>query len=61
MSYLPVLDKAKQTLTCKVVAVCFMANHLHLLLRTDDASQLPALMHWIGLTSEKVLNRLSGC
>ena len=37
-----------------------MANHLHLLLRPDDASQLPKLMHWIGWYSAMALNRLSG-
>ena len=37
-----------------------MANHLHLLLRPDDASELPKLMHWFGLTSSMALNRLSG-
>ena len=35
------------------------ANHLHLLLRPDDASDLPKLMHWIGWTSAMALNRLS--
>ena len=37
-----------------------MANHLHLLLRPDHASELPRLMHWIGWTSAIALNHLSG-
>ena len=45
---LAVLDKAKQKVPHKLYAVCLMANHLHLLIRPDDASQLPKLMHWIG-------------
>jgi len=39
--------------------VCLMANHLHLLIRPDDASQLPRLMHWISWYSAMALNRLS--
>ena len=46
---LAVLAKAKQKEPHKLYAVCLMANHLHLLLRPDDASQLPKLMHWNGL------------
>jgi REP element-mobilizing transposase RayT len=37
-----------------------MANHLHLLLRPDHASELPKLMHWFGWYSAMALNRLSG-
>jgi len=47
------------TLRC-MHAVCLMANHLHLLIKPDDASQLPRLMHWIGWYSAMALNRLSG-
>jgi len=54
------LDKAKQKVPHRLYAVCLMANHLHLLLRPDDASQLPKLMHWIGWYSAMALNRLSG-
>jgi putative transposase len=57
---LAVLAKAKQKYPCKVYAVCLMANHLHLLIKPDDASQLPRLMHWIGWYSAMALNRLSG-
>ena len=57
---LAVLAKAKQKVPHKLYAVCLMANHLHLLLRPDDASELPKLMHWFGLTSSMALNRLSG-
>ena len=57
---LAVLAKAKQKVPHRLYAVCLMANHLHLLIRPDDASQLPKLMHWIGWTSAMALNRLSG-
>ena len=57
---LAVLAQAKQKVPHKLYAVCLMANHLHLLLRPDDASQLPKLMHWIGWYSAMALNRLSG-
>jgi putative transposase len=36
------------------------ANQLHLLIRPDDASRLPKLMHWFGWYSAMVLTRLSG-
>ncbi len=36
-----VLAKAKQKVPYKLYAVCLMANHLHLLLRPDDALPLP--------------------
>ena len=45
---LAVLTKAKQKVPHRLYAVCLIANHLHLLLRPDDASELPKLMHWIG-------------
>jgi putative transposase len=57
---LAVLAKAKQKVPHRLYAVCLMANHLHLLLHPDDASQLPRLMHWIGWYSAMALNRLSG-
>ena len=56
---LAVLAKAKQKVACKVEVVCLMANHLHLLLRPDDASQLPKLMHWFAWDAAMALNRLS--
>ena len=57
---LAVLDKAKKQVPHKLYAVCLMANHLHLLVRPDDASELPKLMHWFGWYSAMALNRLSG-
>jgi hypothetical protein len=36
------------------------ANQLHLLIRPDDASRLPKLMHWFGWYSAMALTRLSG-
>jgi len=57
---LAVLAKAKQKVPHRLYAVCLMANHLHLLLRPDDASELPRLMHWIAWYSAMALNRLSG-
>ena len=57
---LAVLDKAKQKVPHKLYAVCLMANHLHLLIRPDDASKLPKLMHWFGWYAAMALNRLSG-
>ena len=38
---LAVLKKAQQKFAVKVYGLCLMANHLHLLLRPDDASELP--------------------
>ncbi len=57
---LAVLAKAKQKAPHRLYAVCLMANHLHLLLRPDDASELPRLMHWFAWYSAMALNRLSG-
>ena len=54
------LAKAKQKVPHRLYAVCLMANHLHLLLRPDDANELPKLMHWFGWYSAMALNRLSG-
>ena len=36
-----VLAKAQAKVPHKLYAVCLMANHLHLLIRPEDASQLP--------------------
>ena len=57
---LAVLAKAKQKVPHRLYAVCLMANHLHLLLRPDDASELPRVMHWFAWYSAMALNRLSG-
>ena len=57
---LVVLAKAQQKYPHKLYAVCLMANHIHLLLRPLDATQLPKLMHWVGWYSSMALNRLSG-
>jgi REP element-mobilizing transposase RayT len=57
---LAVLAKAQTKIPHKLYGVCLMANHLHLLIRPDDASQLPRLMHWIGWYSAMALNRLAG-
>ena len=57
---LAVLAKAQAKVPHRLYAVCLMANHLHLLIRPDDASQLPRLMHWFGWYSAMALNRLSG-
>ena len=57
---LVVLAKAQQKYPHKLYAVCLMANHIHLLLRPLDATQLPKLMHWIAWYAAMLLNRLSG-
>ena len=57
---LSVLAKAQAKIPHRLYAVCLMANHLHLLIRPDDASQLPRLMHWVGWYSAMALNRLAG-
>jgi REP element-mobilizing transposase RayT len=56
---LAVLAKAQIKVPHKLYGVCLMANHLHLLIRPDDASQLPRLMHWISWYSAMALNHLS--
>ncbi|KGG26777.1 hypothetical protein EV13_1675 [Prochlorococcus sp. MIT 0702] len=38
---LAVLNKAKQKFAVKVYGLCLMANHLHLLLKPEDAKDLP--------------------
>jgi hypothetical protein len=45
---LVVLEKAKQNYSFRLYGICLMANHIHLLIKPDDASQLPKLMHWVG-------------
>lgn len=37
-----------------------MANHIHLLLKPEDATQLPRLMHWVTWYLAMALNRLTG-
>ena len=57
---LAVLAKAQAKVPHRLYAVCLMANHLHLLIKPDDARQLPRLMHWFGWYSAMALNRLTG-
>jgi len=57
---LVVLEKAKQKYPFRLYGVCLMANHIHLLLKPQDANQLPKLMHWVGWYASMALNRLSG-
>jgi REP element-mobilizing transposase RayT len=57
---LSVLAKAQEKIPHKLYGVCLMANHLHLLIRPEDASQLPRLMHWVGWYSAMALNHLAG-
>jgi len=57
---LVVLEKAKHKYPFHLYGVCLMANHIHLLIKPDDASQLPKLMHWVGWYASMLLNRLSG-
>ncbi len=55
-----VLEKAKQIYSFRLYGICLIANHIHLLIKPDDASQLPKLMHWVGWYASMLLNRLSG-
>jgi REP element-mobilizing transposase RayT len=48
---LVVLEKAKQNYPFRLYGVCLMANRIHLLIKPDDASQLPKLMHWVKTTN----------
>ena len=57
---LVVLAKAQQKVPHRLYGVCLMANHIHLLLRPLDATQLPKLMHWVSWYVAMALNRLSG-
>jgi REP element-mobilizing transposase RayT len=45
---LAILNVTQEKVPHKKYGVCLMANHIHLLLRPDDATQQPRLMHWIG-------------
>lgn len=56
---LVVLEKAKQNYSLRLYGICLMANHIHLLIKPDDASQLPKLMHWVGWYASMLLNRLT--
>ena len=47
---LSVFSKAQAKVPRRFYAVCLMTNRLHLLIRPDDASKLPKLMHWFGWT-----------
>jgi REP element-mobilizing transposase RayT len=44
---LAVLAKAQDKIPHRMYGACLMANHLHLLLKPEDAQRLPRLMHWI--------------
>ena len=55
---LVVLEKAKHKYPFRLYGVCLMANHIHLLLKPQDASQLPKLMHWVGWYASIALNTL---
>jgi putative transposase len=57
---LAVLAKAQQKVPHRLYGVCLMANHIHLLLRPSDATQLPKLMHWVSWYSAMLLNRITG-
>ena len=57
---LVVLEKAKQKYPFHLYGICLMANHIHLLLKPQDATQLPKLMHWAGWYAAMLLNRLTG-
>ncbi|WP_328585569.1 MULTISPECIES: transposase [Prochlorococcus] len=43
-----VLKKAKQKFAVKDYGLCLMANHLHLLIKPEEAKDLPRLMNWAG-------------
>lgn len=57
---LAVLAKAQAKVSHRLYAICLMVNHLHLLIKPDDARHLPRLMHWVGWFSAMALNRLTG-
>ena len=57
---LAVLNKAQQKFPVRVYGLCLMANHLHLLIKSTNAKDLPRLMHWFAWYSAMALNRLSG-
>jgi REP element-mobilizing transposase RayT len=55
---LVILEKAKQKYSFRLYGVCLMANHIHLLIKPQDATQLPKLMHWVGWYASMALNTL---
>jgi REP element-mobilizing transposase RayT len=57
---LAVLKRAQEKVPHRLYGVFLMANHLNLLLRPGDASQLPKLTHWFSGYSAMALNRLAG-
>ena len=57
---LVVLQKAQHKVPHQLYGVCLMANHIHLLLRPSDATQLPKLMHCVAWYAAMLLNRLAG-
>ena len=57
---LAVLAKAQTKIPHRLYGVCLMANHIHLLLRPSDATQLPKLMHWVAWYAAMLLNRMTG-
>lgn len=57
---LAVLTRAQAKGPHRVYAVCLVANHLHLLIRLKEASQLPRLMHWVGWYSAMATYCLAG-
>ena len=57
---LSVLAKAQHKVPHQLYGVCLMANHIHLLLKPEDATQLPKLMHWVAWYASMLLNRLTG-
>lgn len=57
---LAVLAKAQAKAPHRFYVVFLMANHLHLLIRPENVSLLPRLMHWVGWYSAMAINRLAG-
>ena len=57
---LAVLAEAQHRVPHQLYGACLMANHIHLLLKPEDATQLPKLMHWVAWYAAMVLNRLTG-
>ena len=51
--------KSKAELPFSLYGVRLM-QHIHLLFKPDDATQLPKLMHWFAWYASMLLNRLSG-
>lgn len=57
---LAVLAKTQAKVPHRLYAVCQIANHVHLLIRPENAPQVPRLMHWVGWYSAMAFNRLAG-